>query len=87
MNEGLKKRIDMAIAISNDKFNNIEGRFDNIEGRIKNIEDNIEGRFVISKEDSLILKGKLNFLTIDLTVNFKEKLALKEKSKSLTISP
>lgn len=57
MKEGLKKRIDMSIAISNDKFdvvqgrfNNIEGifeeRFDNIEARIKNIEDNIKANNV-----------------------------------------
>ncbi|PKY61563.1 hypothetical protein RhiirA4_486708 [Rhizophagus irregularis] len=47
MNEGLKKRIDMSIAISNDKFDVVQGRFNNIkgifEGRFDNIEDNIKG--------------------------------------------
>ncbi|CAB4380764.1 unnamed protein product [Rhizophagus irregularis] len=47
MKEGLKKRIDMSIAIYNDKFDVVQGRFNNIkgifEGRFDNIEDNIKG--------------------------------------------
>jgi hypothetical protein len=37
-----KKNLDVAIAISNDKFNVVRGRFNNIEGRTKNIEGKIE---------------------------------------------
>ncbi|EXX64200.1 hypothetical protein RirG_028860 [Rhizophagus irregularis DAOM 197198w] len=47
MKEGLKKKVDLSIAISNDKFDVVQGRFNNIkgifEGRFDNIEDNIKG--------------------------------------------
>ncbi|RIA81808.1 hypothetical protein C1645_836359 [Glomus cerebriforme] len=47
MNEGLKKRIDNAIAISNDKFNNVEGSFSNIKEKFK----------VILKKNSVIFSN------------------------------
>jgi peptidoglycan hydrolase CwlO-like protein len=90
MNEGLGKRIDMATAISNKQFenvqgsfnniegsfNNIEGRFDNIEGRIKNVEEKIK-----NVEDNI--KEKIELLSNRFDSKFGGEIGIKGKIEIL----